>query len=60
MKRTDKALRSITLNYLGVFYMSYPIVVDTMYPENEKVFLDCLSKKRKERNDLRVLLLSPV
>ena len=35
-------------NYLGVFYLNYPIVVDTMHPENKKDFLDCLSKSTKK------------
>ena len=35
-------------NFLGVYYFNYPIVVDTMHPENKKDFLDCLSKSTKK------------
>lgn len=39
-------IRTIEAN-LGIFYLNYPSVVDTMHPENKKDFLDCISKSTK-------------
>ncbi|HMM31773.1 MAG TPA: hypothetical protein PKB13_08345 [Clostridia bacterium] len=34
-------------NSLGILYLNYPALVDSMHPENKKDFLDCLSKATK-------------
>lgn len=37
----------IVENYLGLLYINYPIVVGSMHPDNNKDFLDCMSKSTK-------------
>lgn len=38
----------IVENSIGVLYINYPAVVDSMHPENKKDLLDCLSKMTKK------------
>jgi hypothetical protein len=38
----------IVENSIGVLYINYPAVVDSMHPENKKDLLDCLSRATKK------------
>ena len=44
-----KLFIDILENCLGILYFNYPIIVDSMHPENKKDFFDCLSKTTKSK-----------